>query len=106
MKPHEKEVYKMKIFPKGQIVLPVHLRRKYHLEIGDQVEVVSQADGLLLKPGTKEIGGKSLTDQLFGVFKPHSSKKTSPAKKDISNATESGFIEGWKECIVQLRSGF
>ena len=52
---------------------------------------------------TKEIGGKSLTDQLFGVFKPHSSKKTSPAKKDISNATESGFIEGWKECTATIR---
>ena len=41
---------KMKLFPKGQVVIPVELRRKYHLEIGDHINVVSTDQGILLKP--------------------------------------------------------
>jgi len=35
-----KEAVKRKVFPKGQIVIPVALRRKYNIEIGDHVGVI------------------------------------------------------------------
>ena len=35
-----KKEIKMKIFPKGQVVIPVELRRKYHIEIGDHINVI------------------------------------------------------------------
>ena len=47
---------KMKLFPKGQVVIPVELRRKYHLEIGDHINVVSTDQGILLKPSSKKAG--------------------------------------------------
>jgi AbrB family looped-hinge helix DNA binding protein len=73
----------MKIFPKGQVVIPVELRRKYHLEIGDHISFVSTDHGILLKPSRKKHGKTSLTDQLFGVFKQHAEFKPSITKKDI-----------------------
>lgn len=97
MEPAKKEIYKMKIFPKGQVVIPVHLRKKYQIDIGDHVEVISINDGILLKPIKKENGKICLTDQLFGIFNDYSPKGMTPGKDDISQATESGFVEGWKE---------
>ena len=97
MEPTKKEIYKMKIFPKGQVVIPVHLRKKYHIDIGDHVEVISGNDGILLKPLKKENGKISLTDQLFGIFKEYSQKGIMLDKDNISQATELGFVEGWKE---------
>ena len=44
----------MKVFPKGQIVIPIALRKKYHIEIGDQLDVISSRDGILLKPVPKK----------------------------------------------------
>ena len=85
----------MKIFPKGQVVIPVELRRKYHLEIGDHIDVVSTDHGILLKPSRKKHGKPSLTDQLFGVFKQHAEVKPSITKKDIEEATENNFSKGW-----------
>lgn len=88
---------KMKIFPKGQVVIPVELRRKYHLEIGDHVNVVSTEQGILLKPSPKQGHTTSLTNQLFGVFHQHSKTKPEPTKKNIRKVTEAGFTQGWKK---------
>ena len=59
---------KRKVFPKGQIVIPVGLRKKYHIEIGDHIDVIPKADGILLKPLPQKERKKSLTDFLFGVI--------------------------------------
>ena len=85
----------MKIFQKGQVVIPVELRRKYHLEIGDYINVVSTNHGILLKASHKKHDNISLTDQLFGIFKEHAETKPSITKKDINKATENNFSNGW-----------
>ena len=90
-----KESVKMKVFPKGQIVIPVALRKKYHIEIGDRVDVISKADGILLKPAPKREKEKSLTDCLFGMFGKYAKGKPKLKKADIKRATEAGFIEEW-----------
>ena len=86
-----------KIFPKGQIVIPVALREKYHIDIGDYIDVIPQADGILLKPMPKKEGGKSLTDRLFGMFGKYAKGKPKLKKANINRATEAGFIEGWEK---------
>ena len=88
---------KRKVFPKGQVVIPVALRKKYHIEIGDHVDVISKPDGILLKPMPKKERKKSLTDCLFGVFGKYAKEKPKLKKADINEATEAGFIEDRKK---------
>ena len=97
MHSNSKEPIKMKVFPKGQVVIPVALRKKYHIEIGDQIEVISEPEGILLKPASKDKSCVSLTDRLFGVFGKYASKKQKLSKDDIIRATETGFTKGWAE---------
>jgi len=88
---------KRKVFPKGQIVIPVALRKKYHIEIGDHVDVIPKTDGILLKPILPKKRGGSLTDSLFGIFGKYAKGKPKLKKADISKATGAGFIEGRKK---------
>ncbi len=90
-----KESIKMKVFTKGQVVIPISLRKKYHIDIGDHIDVVSTPNGILLKPLPKETEQKSLTERLFGIFSDYASAKAEPTKADIEKATETGFTEGW-----------
>jgi AbrB family looped-hinge helix DNA binding protein len=90
-----KESVKMKVFPKGQIVIPVALRKKYHIEIGDRVDVISKADGIFLKPVPAKKKEESLTDHLFGMFGKYTKGKPKLKKADINKATEAGFIQEW-----------
>ena len=92
-----KESIKMKVFPKGQVVIPVSLRKKYHIEIGDQIEVISGPEGILLKPAAKNKNNASLTDRLFGIFSEYACKDKKLSKDDIARVTETGFAEGWTE---------
>ena len=90
-----KESVKMKVFPKGQIVIPVALRKKYNIDIGDHVDVIPKADGILLKPVPKKEEKKSMTDRLFGMFRKYAKGKPKLKKADINRAAEAGFIEDW-----------
>ncbi len=92
-----KESIKMKVFPKGQIVIPITLRKKYHIEIGDQLDVIPSRDGILLKPVPKENKKNSLTNQLFGVFGKHAHQTSKITKKNIVRATETEFVKGWSK---------
>jgi len=90
-----KEPVKKKVFPKGQVVIPVSLRKKFQINIGDHIEVVSTAEGILLKPSTKRKQDIFVTDRLFGIFAAYALKKQKHTKDDISKSTEAGFTEGW-----------
>ena len=91
------ETITMKVFPKGQVVIPASLRKKYDIDIGDHLHVVPSSDGLLLKPLSKTKNTGALTDSLFGIFGKYAKEKQQAGKKDIIKATENGFIEGWKK---------
>lgn len=84
---------RMKVFNKGQIVIPASLRKKYDISVGDMVEVVTDEDGIKIIPAKKE----RLTDTLFGVFAEHAQKKPKLTEKQINKATEKGFVEAWKK---------
>jgi AbrB family looped-hinge helix DNA binding protein len=97
MSTNSKESIKMKVFPKGQIVIPIALRKKYHIEIGDQLDVIPSRDGILLKPVPKETKKNSLTNQLFGVFGKYAHQTSNITKKDVIMATETEFVKGWSK---------
>ena len=84
----------MKVFPKGQIVIPIALRKKYDINIGDQIDVIPESNGTLLKPTTKIMADKFLTARLFGVFNRYATGKPDITKADIKKAVEKGFTEG------------
>jgi AbrB family looped-hinge helix DNA binding protein len=86
---------KMKVFPKGQVIIPVELRRKYNINIGDRIEFSIMQDGILIKPSRDKADDSSLTDKLYGMFSGYARGKAVPNKKTINAATESGFVEGW-----------
>ena len=85
----------MKVFSKGQVVIPVMLRKKYNIDIGDSIQVIPAENGILLKPKPKKT--ESITDNLFGIFKNYTRGSKKVDKKDILNATENGFIKGWEK---------
>ncbi len=89
-------IKKMKVFPKGQVVIPVSLRERYNIHIGDHVEVIPADNGILLKPAAKPEKAESLTDSLFGIFREYSLDNQSLDKVEITKVTETGFAEGWK----------
>ena len=97
MSTNSKESIKMKVFPKGQIVIPIALRKKYHIEIGDQLDVIPSRDGILLKPVPKENKENSLTNQLFGLFGKYAHQTSNITKKDVIMATETEFVKGWSK---------
>lgn len=92
-----KESFKMKVFPKAQVVIPVSLRKRYQIDIGDQIDLVPAPDGILLKPLSKKKSQMSLTDRLYGIFSEYASKTSKPIKADIEKAIGEGFVEGWPE---------
>jgi len=95
MNPNSKESVIKRVFPKGQVVIPVSLRKKFQINIGDHIEVVSTAEGILLKPSTKSKKNVFVTDRLFGTFAAYALKRKKHTKEDIRKATEAGFTEGW-----------
>jgi AbrB family looped-hinge helix DNA binding protein len=87
--------YKMKVFPKGQVVIPIAYRNKYNIEIGDQIEVISMPEGILLKPIEKIRNPARITDRLFGIFSKYAHRKPDMGKADITQATQKGFTKRW-----------
>ena len=88
---------KMKVFPKGQVIIPVELRRKYNINIGDRIEFITFQDGILLKPSSQKTNHGSSTDELYGMLRRYASDKIAPGKNTINEVTESEFAEGWTE---------
>lgn len=83
---------RMKVFNKGQVVIPVGLRKRYNINVNDFIEVVPEDKWIKLVPVKKE----RLTDKLFGVFAKYKKGKPELASKEIEKATEAGFTERWK----------
>ena len=90
-------VIKMKVFPKGQVVIPVLLRKKYNIDIGDHIDVIPGSEGILLKPDPKKQAKTSFTKQLFGIFGKYAQQKSILHKTDINKATETEFVRDWVE---------
>ncbi|MCB7130308.1 MAG: AbrB/MazE/SpoVT family DNA-binding domain-containing protein [Candidatus Brocadiales bacterium] len=51
---------------KGQIVIPVKMRRKYHIKAGTTIRVIDEGDHIVLRPITRE-----LIYSLYGKYKDY-----------------------------------
>ena len=80
-----------KIFNKGQVVIPICLRKKYGIKIGENVDVIEEKDGIKIVPIKKDLG----IEKLQGIFNKYKKKKILTEKK-IEKSTEEGFTEGYK----------
>jgi len=87
----------MKVFQKGQVVIPVALRKKYGIEIGNHVEIIETPEGILIKAKPQREDKRSLTQKLYGIFSDVCSQRPKLKKNDITKATELGYLEGWNE---------
>jgi len=91
------ETMEMKVFPKGQVVIPATLRKKYNIQIGDHVQVIPEKRGILLKPSQQTKNSNTLTSSLKGIFKEYGSQHGVSDKETITKATEDGLLEGWQK---------
>ena len=97
MQENLKKSKKMKVFPKGQVIIPVELRRKFNINIGDRIEFITFQDGILLKPSRQKTNHRSSTDELYGMLCGFAKNKNFPEEDKVNEVTESGFAEGWTE---------
>ena len=96
MPPEIEKDYRIKVFQKGQVVIPIGLRRRYGINIGDQVDAVPTADGILIRPDPSRSTSASGTDRLFGIFTAYRDHLSAePTREEIADATETGFAREW-----------
>lgn len=75
----------MKIHNKGHVVIPSEIRKKFDLDVGDQMDVVVDESGVHLYPIVED----AIT--LDGIIKEEADKYGFPGVKEIREATEKGF---------------
>jgi len=78
-----------KVYQKGQIVIPVKLRKNYGIEIGSTVNVIPEKKYLKVVPLKKK---ESILD-IAGCFE---SKKTFPKKQEIDKLSSQSYIKDHK----------
>jgi len=62
--PQVEELFKTKVSSKGQVVIPKHLRKAYHIGEGDEVFMIPTEDGVLLRRAEKQLGLRGLLKEL------------------------------------------
>jgi AbrB family looped-hinge helix DNA binding protein len=83
----------VKVFNKGQVVIPASIRKKYGIEIGKYVEIKEDKHGLRITPIDEPVEAKDLA----GIFSDY--KDSVFSEKDIEKATEDYFTESFKNEI-------
>lgn len=58
--------YIIRVRPKGQLTLPVELRRRFNLTEGSLLEAEPRENGILLKPLPPIKGGKVVGEKYYG----------------------------------------
>ena len=81
----------MKVFNKGQIVIPAPIRREFGISIGDNLEVKIEKDGIFIrKPVYK-------AKKLAGSFHKYAKNVPFPTEKEIQNAFSEAIIERYEK---------
>lgn len=82
---------RMKIYNKGQVVIPAELRKKYNLFVGDYIEVLPEDNCIKLIPHRNV----NIVDELFGVLRD---AKHNHEMDDllIDRITEDEMIREWR----------
>lgn len=78
----------MKVHPKGQVVIPVEIRRRLGIDIGDMLEVSVGADEGTIELRRPEIGAAT---ELAGAFSEHAAGRPFPSEAEIAEALRRGL---------------
>ena len=81
----------MKVFNKGQIVIPIAVRRALGVEPGDMMDVIIDPDEQCIK--LKKLA-QSKSSELAGSLSRFGKRKTFPTKKEMRKALAEGLSDG------------
>ena len=81
----------MKVFNKGQIVIPISIRKALGVEPGDMMDVIIDSDEQCIKL-KKPVASKS--SELAGSLSGFSKRKAFPTKKEMRKALAEGLSDG------------
>ena len=79
----------MKVFNKGQVVIPVAVRKEFGIEIGDMLDVVADRDENCIR--LKRVDGME-SKKLAGSLAKYSRRKKFPSRHEIKKTLVEGII--------------
>ena len=81
----------MKVHNKGQVVIPVHLRKLLGIDVGDllEVEVVPEEGKIELR-----VSAASRAKALAGSLRAYGQDKAFPSDREIAEALKRGLLRG------------
>ena len=79
----------MKLFNKGQVVIPSHIRKDLGIEIGDVLDVAVDKKA---KRISLQKSDELVSDKLAGSFSKYSRRRKFPTKKERRNALSEGLM--------------
>ena len=78
----------MKVFNKGQVVIPVAIRKEFGIEIGDMLDVVADTNEGCVK---LKRAVKMQSQELAGSLSKYNRRKRFPSRKEIQKALAEGM---------------
>lgn len=82
----------MKVFNKGQIVIPIAIRKALGVEPGDMMDVIIDQEGHCIKLKKYE---KSIASELAGSLSKFNQRKAFPTKREMRKALAKGLSNGF-----------
>ena len=79
----------MKVFNKGQVVIPVTIRKEIGIEIGDILDVVVDGKEKCIK---LKKAGDMKSQKLAGSLSKYNLRKRFPSRKEMKKALEEGIV--------------
>ncbi len=79
----------MKVFNKGQVVIPVAIRKEFGIEIGDMLDVVADKKEKCVK---LRKAGEMKSPKLAGSLSRYNRRKRFPSRKEMKKALEEGRV--------------
>jgi AbrB family looped-hinge helix DNA binding protein len=81
----------IEISDKGQVVIPVNIRKEFDMEIGDMLDVIVDRHEKCVK--LKKAGGMKST-RLAGSLSQYKQKRRFPSKHKMAEALAEGIVRG------------
>ncbi len=78
----------MKVFNKGQVVIPVAIRKEFGIEIGDMLDVVADRNK---KCVTLKRVGEMKSKKLAGSLSRYNRRKRFPSRQEMKKALAEGI---------------
>jgi len=81
----------MKVFNKGQVVIPVAIRKEFGIEIGDMLDVVADREEKCVK---LKRPGEMKSKKLAGSLSRYNRRERFPSRQEMKKALAEGIARG------------